>query len=203
VDGAAHVTQARTGPHESRRRRKGFGGMRIGRKLLFILVLCAWLKCSVAQDGKALAATPAGGFQFVGSWNCSGAFGSGETHRSTFTAGVILDGKWLELTEKDIEPATGYLAKYLIGYNAQQKRLVEFDANNFGAATYASAEGWKDGVLTMTSDVSSDPHAPYAANRFLYSVAAKDSFVVDWQVSKSQALNWVSGDHLVCIRASH
>jgi hypothetical protein len=182
---------------------KGFGRMRICREFLIVLFLCACVESAFAQEPKPLSAVPPGSFQFHGSWTCTGSFGNGKTHRSTFTGSVILDGKWLELNEKDVEPATGYLAKYLIGYDAEQKRLVEFDANNFGAATYSSVEGWKDGVLTMTSPVVSDPGAPYAANRFIYSVVAKDSFTVDWQVSKSQALNWVSGDHLVCIRASH
>jgi hypothetical protein len=37
---------------------------------------------------------------------------------------VILEEKWPELTDKDVEPATGYVAKYLIGYHAQRKGLV-------------------------------------------------------------------------------
>jgi hypothetical protein len=106
----------------------------------------------------------------------------------------------LELTEQDVEPATGYLAKYLIGYDPQQKRLIEFDANNFGAATYASADGWVNGVLTMTSAVSDDPKAPYAANRFLYSITPAGTFTMDWQVSKTSALKWTQGDHLACQR---
>jgi hypothetical protein len=48
-------------------------------------------------------------------------------------------------------PATGYVAKYLIGYDPEQKRLVEFDANNFEAATYVGDTGWQNQVLTMTS----------------------------------------------------
>lgn len=177
--------------------------VRIGRELFLILFLCALVGPAWTQEGKALTAIPAGSFQFQGSWDCAGSFGSGKAHRSTFTGSVILGGKWLELTEQDIEPATGYLAKYLIGYDAEKKRLVEFDANNFGAATYTSAEGWQNGVLTMTSSVSDDAKAPYAANRFLYSIAAPDTFTVDWQVSKTPALNWVASDHLVCKRSVH
>jgi hypothetical protein len=55
----------------------------------------------------------------------------------------------------------------------------------------------------MTSSVSDDAKAPYAANRFLYSIAAPDTFTVDWQVSKTPALNWVASDHLVCKRSVH
>jgi hypothetical protein len=52
----------------------------------------------------------------------------------------------------------------------------------------------------MASPVSSDPKAPYAANRFVYSLSGADSFTVDWQVSKTAALEWVQADHLSCRR---
>jgi hypothetical protein len=104
---------------------------------------------------------------------------------------------------QDVEPATGYLAKYLIGYDSQQKHLVEFDANNFGAATYTSAEGWQNHVLTMTSPISADAKAPYAANRFLYSVTGANAFTVDWQISKTAILSWTAADHLACKQRPH
>ncbi|MFY9746319.1 MAG: hypothetical protein WA891_13890 [Acidobacteriaceae bacterium] len=116
---------------------------------------------------------------------------------------MILDGKWIELSEQDVAPATGYTAKYLIGYDAQQKRLVEFDANNFGAATYSSEAGWRDGTLTMVSPVVQDPTAAYVANRFLYSITGPDTFTVDWQISKTAALDWIPSDHLACKRRTH
>jgi hypothetical protein len=174
--------------------------VRIGHRLFIVLCLSAGAITVSAQDRKALTAIPPGGFQFAGTWDCTGAMGNGKPHRSTFTGNVILGGKWLELTEQDLEPATGYLAKYLIGYDSQQKRLVEFDANNFGAATYSSVDGWVDGVLTMTSRVTDDPKAPYAANRFLYAIASADTFTMDWQISKTSTVNWTRGDHLVCKR---
>jgi hypothetical protein len=170
---------------------------------LFILCLLAWALPASAQDSKPPTAIPPGSFQFEGAWDCAGSMGNGKTHRSVFTGSVILGGKWLELTERDIEPATGYLAKYLIGYDPQQKRLVEFDANNFGAATYSSVDGWVNGALTMTSAVSEGAKGSYAANRFLYSIAAPDTFTMDWQISKTSALNWTPADHLVCKRAGH
>ena len=104
------------------------------------------------------------------------------------------------MTEGDVEPATGYVAKYLIGYDAQARRLVEFDANNFGAATYTSDAGWQNGTLTMVSPVSNDIKAPYAANRFLYTVTAPDTFMIEWQVSKTIDLTWATADRLVCQR---
>ena len=172
--------------------------LRIAGFFLFALFGYASASSVSAQDTK-LNAVPEG-FQFTGNWGCEGAFGSGKAHKSMFTGAVILGGKWIELTEQDIEPATGYLAKYLIGYDPQQKRYVEFDASNFGAATYTSEDGWKNHVLTMASGISQDPKAPYAANRFLYTVAAPDTFTVDWQISKTAALSWVQADHLVCRR---
>jgi hypothetical protein len=154
---------------------------------------------ATAQEKRNLAAVP-DGFQFSGSWDCEGAMGNGKHHKSAFTGSVILDGKWLELTEQDIEPATGYVAKYLIGYDSQRALLVEFDANNFGAATYTSGEGWTNHVLTMTSPMSDDGKAPYSADRFMYTTTDGNTFTVDWQVSKDRGLNWKPGDHLVCKR---
>jgi hypothetical protein len=164
------------------------------------LALCAYVQ---AQNPSRLSALPEGNFQFTGNWDCGGSFRAGQIHKSTFTGAVILDGKWLELTEQDVQPATGYVAEYLIGYDAQHKQLVEFDANNFSAAAYASDQGWSKGVLTMTSPVSQDAGAPYVANRFQYSITGPDAFTVDWQISKTAALNWLPGDHLACTRRTH
>lgn len=154
---------------------------------------------AAAQEKKPLPAVPEG-FQFAGAWDCEGTFRDNKVHKAVFTGSLILGDKWLELSEQDIEPATGYLAKYLIGYDSEQKRLVEFDANNFGAATYSSQEGWQNRVLTMTSPISDDSKAPYAANRFLYSITGINTFTVDWQISKTPTLNWTQADHLACRR---
>jgi hypothetical protein len=153
-----------------------------------------------AQQSAPLSAVPTG-FQLPGAFVCEGAFMNGKVHRSTFTGALVLADKWLQLTEQDVEPK-GYVATYLIGYDAGQAQLVEFDANNFGAATYSSANGWKGGVLTMTSPVSADPKASYAANRFIYSITGADTFTVDWQISKTATLAWIGADHLVCKRNS-
>lgn len=167
--------------------------------------LCAIL-CAAqlsAQTPPALSPLPPQGFQFSGSWNCEGAFHGGQVHKSTYTGSVVLSGKWLRLEEQDLQPATHYVAEYLIGYDPQQKRLVEFDANNFGAATYSSDQGWRDGVLIMTSPLLQDPKAPYVANRFMYSIHGSDNFTVDWQISKTAALDWIPSDHLACARAGN
>ena len=120
---------------------------------LLLLCLAASVSKTAAQEKKPLSAIPEG-FQFVGTWDCEGTFRNNKVHKAVFTGALILGNKWLELSDQDVEPATGYLAKYLIGHDSEQKHLVEFDANNFGAATYSSEEGWQNHVLAMTSPIS-------------------------------------------------
>ena len=171
---------------------------------LTLLLLCSLVSVPIAaaQEKKPLPVIPVG-FQFTGTWDCEGTFRNSKVHKAVFTGSTVLSDKWLELTELDLQPATGYSAKYLIGYDTQQKRLVEFDANTFGAATYASEEGWQNHVLTMTSPISQEAGVPYAANRFLYSITDQDRFTVDWQISKTTVLNWVQSDHLACKRRTN
>jgi hypothetical protein len=170
--------------------RKRYGWMAV--------LLC--MTAMVRAQKQSVAVVPED-FQFAGVWDCVGAMGGGKTvHKSTFGGAMTVGGKWLELTEEDVQPATGYIAKYLIGYDAAQGRLVEFDANNFGAATYVSEDGWLNHVLTMTSPVSQDARAPFAANRFVYTTKGRDAFSVDWQVRKTASLSWVQADHLECKR---
>jgi hypothetical protein len=173
--------------------------MRIAYGCLLLLGFAASISRAPAQEKKPLSAAPEG-FQFVGTWDCEGTFRNNKVHKAIFTGSLILGDKWLELSEQDVEPTTGYLAKYLIGYDSEQKRLVEFDANNFGAATYSSQEGWQNHVLTMTSPISDDSKAPYAGNRFLYSITGPNTFTVDWQISKTATLSWTQADHLACRR---
>jgi hypothetical protein len=60
-----------------------------------------------------------------------------------------------------VEPATGYVARYLIGCDPR------------------------------ASPVGQDPTLPYVADRFVYSIKTDGSFTIDWQVSKSPVLAWV------------
>jgi hypothetical protein len=137
-----------------------------------------------------------------GHYDCTGAFGNKRIHRSTFEMHTPLASTWLELDERDIEPATNYQAKYLIGYDASTHHMIEFDANNFGAAVYTSESGWVKGQLIMTSPLSTDPKAPYIANRFVYTILSADSFSVDWQITRAQPNVWLPADHLLCKRSS-
>jgi hypothetical protein len=162
---------------------------------------------ALAMPAQVKQATPrtrlrAGNFQFQGSGDCAGAFASGKTPGPSFTGNVILAGKWLELTERDIEPAAGSVAENLIGYDAKQERSVESDAKDFGAAGCNSGEGCLKGVLSLTWAVNEDPKAPYAANRRVCSTAApdnltRDTFTVDRQIPKTPTSNWINADQLV------
>jgi len=156
--------------------------------------------CVLAQERKPSPVQPPDGFKFDGTWDCAGTFRNGKTHHAAYQGKMILGETWIELSEQDIEPKTGYVAKYLIGYDAQQKKIVEFDANNFSAATYTSEAGWQNGKLALTSPISDDSKAPYAANRFVFHIDKPDAFTVDWEISKAANLNWVSADHLSCKR---
>jgi hypothetical protein len=153
-----------------------------------------------AQGAKPISALPPAEFTFTGTWDCEGAMHETRKHKATFTGAVVIGDKWLELSEQDVEPATGYVAKYLIGYDSQQKRLVEFDANNFGAAMYTSDDGWQNRILTMTSAVDTTGKGGFAINRFVYSIEGPATFTVDWQISKTAAANWTTSDHLTCKR---
>jgi hypothetical protein len=169
------------------------------RMLQFVLIAAFSATSAFSQSTTPPPVLPQN-FTVPGTFDCSGAFRSGKTHKTTFTASAILNNTWLEFTEQDVEPATGYVAKYLIGYDQQAKHFVEFDANNFGAATYSSEAGWQNGALTLTSARATDPKAPYAANRFTYTVTSPNTFTVDWQISRTSALNWITSDHFTCKR---
>lgn len=170
------------------------------RFMLGLMMIIAVGRALQAQTGP-VSALPSAGFTFSGDWKCQGTFRGGKPHESTFTGKTVIADKWIELSEIDTLPATGYVAKYLIGVDAEHHQLVEFDANNFGASTYVSRDGWVGGVLTMTSPVSDNPRAPYAINRFTYSVAGANSFTIDWQISKTGEPEWTTADHLECKRA--
>ena len=166
------------------------------------LIVCLLFFCAdgVAQSTQPPSPLPPDKFFFTGDWNCVGTFRGDKIHKSAFNGSLILGGTWIELNEEDLVPTTGYKARYLIGYDPAQKRVIEFNANNFGPSLYSSELGWQGNVLTMTSALSSDDKAPYAINRFVYSIITADNFTVDWQVSRTSAPNWIEADYLSCNR---
>ena len=137
---------------------------------------------------------PPAGFSFAGYWECSGSFAaSGRQHRSIYHGESSADGKWVELTETDIEPK-GYVGRYELGTDSGQDKLVFIDMNSTGYGIFDSP-GWEGRTLTVTS---TDVHysSASAKNRFLYTVQDPKHFDVEWQFEK--AGTWASGDMLHC-----
>ncbi len=166
---------------------------------LTVAWLLALAASSMAQDNMRLSVSPPKGFTFQGNWQCTGSFQTGTTHRAIYQGEVILGGTWLQLTEEDIEPATKYMGRYLIGYDPQKKRIVEFDANTFGASVYSSDAGWHDRTLTLLSQVGADAGQPYALDRFVYRFDNPHSFTVTWETSKTEHDPvWTVSDRLSC-----
>ncbi len=87
---------------------------------------------------------PPAGFSFAGYWQCSGSVaGSGREHRSVYHGESSADGKWVDLTETDIEPK-GYVGRYELGTSPSHDKLVFIDMNSTGYGIFDSP-GW-DGL---------------------------------------------------------
>lgn len=139
--------------------------------------------------------TPPAGFSFAGYWQCDGSFANGgRSHRSIYHGEPSADGKWIDLTETDIEPK-GYIGRYELGADAGNGKLVFINMNSSGYAIFDSP-GWDGRTLTVTSTDVLRYTAATPKNRFLYTVQDEKHFDVEWQFEKSGA--WTSGDLLHC-----
>jgi hypothetical protein len=151
--------------------------------------------CSAHGLSQPISLEPPSGFSFAGYWQCSGSFpGSGRQHRSIYHGEASADGKWVDLTETDIEPK-GYVGRYELGTDAGQDKLVFIDINSAGYAIFESA-GWDGPTLTVTSTDVLHYSSAAPKNRFLYTVQDPRHFDVEWQYDKAGA--WTSGDLLHC-----
>jgi hypothetical protein len=143
----------------------------------------------------ASSLTPPAGFSFAGYWQCSGTYpNSGRLHRSVYHGEASADGKWVDLTETDIDPK-GYVGRYEIGADASQDKLVFIDMNSSGYAIFESP-GWDGRTLIVTSTEVLRYSSMAPKNRFLYTVNDPEHFDVEWQYQKAAA--WASGDLLHC-----
>ena len=169
--------------------------------------IAAWMILTLAYGAatsqQPSSALPPAPFHFDGKWLCDGAMGNGRSHQSSFQGTTVLKGTWIRLEEADIAPTTGYVAEYLIGWDASSKKVVEFDANNFSAANYSSDEGWKNNTLVLRSSVATDPKVPYVQNRFSFHIDKQDAFTMEWQVRRTADGEWKTADHLACSRTSN
>lgn len=170
--------------------------MRASWGFLFGLIALAGAAAHAADGDPVLKGAPAG-FSFVGRWSCAGAFGNGQTHRSMYEGVIGLGGRWLALSETDLQPS-GYVATYLIGMAGDGVHILDFDVNNAGSARYESP-GWDGSSLTLSSVGTEGYAKPAPENRFVYTVVSNNHFEVTWQVKGPSG--WLAGgDHLVCDR---
>ena len=169
--------------------------MRQSRKVSVGLLAMSLTVCLGHGSGEAITLTPPSGFSFAGYWQCSGSFaGSGQQHRSVYHGERSADGKWIDLTETDIEPK-GYVGRYELGTDAGHDKLVFIDINSAGYAIFESP-GWDGHTLTLTSTDVLHYTSAAPKNRFLYTVHDPQHFDVEWQYEKANA--WTSADLLHC-----
>jgi hypothetical protein len=144
---------------------------------------------------QAASLMPPTGFSFEGYWQCAGSFaGSGREHRSVYHGESSADGKWVDLTETDIEPK-GYVGRYELGMDAGQSKLVFIDMNSAGYGIFDSP-GWDGHTLTVTSTDALHYSSAAPKNRFLYTVHDLQHFDVEWQIQKEGA--WAPSDIQHC-----
>lgn len=145
--------------------------MRSVRYIGGLVLLASFIAGVHAQQPPAAPA----GFSFDGNWTCDGKFvRAGKVHRSTFQGEQVMGGNWIKLTETDVEPK-GYIANYLIRYNADRRQMEEVDVNNSGYAIY-TGPGWEGKRLVLTSTEVKNYPTPLPANRFVYEVSDPDAF---------------------------
>jgi len=104
------------------------------------------------------------------------------------------DGKWIDLTETDVDPK-GYVGRYELGADTGHAKLVFIDINSAGYAIFDSP-GWDGRTLTVTSTDVLHYSSAAPKNRFLYTVNDQQHFDVEKQVQKGNA--WTSSDVLHC-----
>jgi hypothetical protein len=162
-----------------------------------LIILGLLINAALTPLGAESPLTGPGGFTFTGTWNCAGNFvRSGKMHRSIYVGSTVPGSGWILLVESDTEPR-GYVGHYLIGYDPNQKQVVELDANNAGYAIY-SGPGWQDHSLILTSTGTSSYSGP--KNRFVFESKSVDAFDVNWETDTGSG--WAAADHLSCQRAA-
>jgi hypothetical protein len=144
------------------------------------------------------------GFAFAGKWSCDGHFlenGKAHVHRVLYEGKTVSDGKWIDLSQRDVEPV-GYDADFLMGYDPTHDEIVAFVGDNKGYA-FLSGPTWHGPslTLTMTGQASYEGFSktkPIPISRVTYQIKSADAYSVTWQVQQGQV--WVEDDRLTCER---
>jgi hypothetical protein len=143
-------------------------------------------------------------FAFAGKWNCDGHFfenGKTHVHRVLYEGKIVSDGQWIDLSQKDIEPA-GYAADFLMGYDRVNNELIAFVGDNKGYAVLTGPV-WQGSALTLTmTGQASYPgfskEKPLPLSRVTYRVESADVWTATWEVQAGK--NWNEDDLLTCKR---
>ena len=175
--------------------------MRFRLCLIVLTFNTLWVGSSSAQDSPLLGPS---GFAFNGKWVCTGSIptpGKTLAHHALYEGRMVSGGKWIELVQKDIDPEP-YDATMLIGYDSNQKRVVNYIADNHGWAVL-TGPGWKGQslTLTMTGEASIPGYSvenPLPISRVTYEVQSADAFSLHWEVFEGS--QWKPDDSLACAR---
>jgi hypothetical protein len=146
------------------------------------------------------------GFAFTGKWSCDGHFtehGKSHVHRVLYEGKTVSDGKWINLSQKDIEPV-GYDGDFLMGFDSNSKEIVAFVGDNHGYAML-TGPGWQGQsvTLTMTGQASYEGFSkekPLPLSRVTYQVKSADVYTVTWEAQEAQ--KWNEDDFLTCKRTN-
>jgi hypothetical protein len=162
---------------------------------LFLLSL-ATLSFGVSAFAQSPLFGP-GGFAFTGKWSCDGHYvenGKAHVHRVLYEGKTVSDGKWIDLSQKDIVPA-GYDADFLMGYDRNENEIVAFVGDNKGYALLTGPSWLGQSVtLTMTGQASYEGFSkakPIPISRVTYQVRSPDVYTVTWEV-RSVAVSCVA-----------
>ena len=144
------------------------------------------------------AATPLQGMAsmgyFMGAWICAGVFPSnGRAIASTIRFGRELGGKAIIKHHDDRAPSI-YHAIELWVEQAKDGAFNAAIADNFGGVRQFRSNGWMGDDLTWQSAAGITP-----IQRFVYHRVDRDTFRLDWDVSKD-GRNYKTGDTLTCKR---
>jgi hypothetical protein len=124
-------------------------------------------------------------------------------HRVLYEGRTVSDGKWIDLSQNDIEPP-GYNGDFLMGYDSNNKEMVAFVGDNHGYAML-TGPGWQGQsvTLTMTGQASYEGFSKakqLPISRVTYQVKSADVYTVTWEVQEAQ--KWNEDDFLTCKRTN-
>ena len=136
----------------------------------------------------------------AGDWSCQGAFANGRPLASRLRFTPTLDARALSYEHRDAAPST-FVHKATWLLDASSHRMVSLAAAGTQGtgdltASLFSAQLWTATSVTLTADTL--VVAPWAPNRFTYTLPGADSLHMVWEVERGGS--WRMGDYLDCRR---